>query len=136
MFQTLWRLIARDERLKRLPPKPTVIFSSELDSTVCAQIEWENSVVITISTGFIAEITEELLSYSQTLVILVSEPSRRIPSSERVLRAVEELIVSFIILHEIFHLVGGHVAWMSSQAELSFFDECRLGVVLSCWSWT
>lgn len=124
----LWRLIVHDERLKRLPPKPTVIFSDKLDATVCAQIQWHDSVVITISARFIAEVHEELLNYSDALVRLATGPGRRSPRSGRVLKAIEELIVSFIMLHEIFHLVGGHVEWMSSRTELLSFDERRLGL--------
>src|ERR1700691_6138161 len=102
MFCALLRLIVRDERLQKLPPQPTLIFSQELDATVCAQIQWD-PVVITISTGFIAEIRTELLNYGEALMKLASEPGRRNPRSEYVLRAVEELTLSFILLHEIFH---------------------------------
>lgn len=105
-----------------------MIFSNELDASVCAQIEWDDLVVITISTGFIAEIQGELLNYGHALVKLASEPDRHSPAAERVLEAVEELIVSFIILHEMLHLVGGHVDWMSSRTQLLSFDERKLGL--------
>src|ERR1700728_2535347 len=87
MARALWRLIVRDERLKHLPPKPAVMFSAELDATVCAQIDWDASVVITISTRFLSEIHKELANYREALVKLAAEPGRRNPASERVLEA-------------------------------------------------
>jgi hypothetical protein len=129
LFGALWSRIVSDERLQRLPREPRVIFSDTLDAAVCAEIRWDGpGVVITVSTRFVAEVRTELENHQETLVELASEGGRRTPSSARVVGAVEELLVSFILLHEVTHLVNGHVDWMEARKKARSFDERRLGL--------
>jgi hypothetical protein len=39
--------------------------------------------------------------------------------------------VSFILFHEMFHLMGGHLDWTSRHRGLAHFDEQRLGLAFS-----
>lgn len=128
-FRSLWRRIARDARLVRTPPSLEIIFSNRLAAYRCAQIEWGNSTRIVISARYAAQLRSELREHQQALVTLASlpdRPMRRHP--DRILEVIEQLVVSFVLLHEIFHLMSGHVGLISSGAKPLSFDEFGIGV--------
>ena len=128
-FRSLWRRIARDARLVRTPPTPEIILSNRLAAYRCAQIEWGNFARIVISARYAAQLRSELREHQQALVTLASlpyRPTRRHP--DRILKVIEQLVVSFVLLHEIFHLMSGHVGLISSGANAQSFDEFSIGM--------
>jgi hypothetical protein len=44
------------------------------------------------------------------------------------LSAIEELAISFVLLHELFHLMGGHLDWLAKKRNIARFDEDSLGL--------
>lgn len=132
LFAAGWRSILQSESLKRLPPNLKVRFSRRIDARHCARIEWNGNVRIVISTKFAAELHRELAELAPTLVGLAfaSAKARRKRCLEAVC-AIEDLAVSFILFHEIFHLMGGHLDWTSQQRGLAQFDEQQLWLAFS-----
>jgi hypothetical protein len=128
IFHSLWRSVSADQLLLKAPLRPEVVFSGGLSEEVCAEIEFTDSVSIYISSKFIASLQSELRSHGRTLAKLAFEPGSSAPcNADLPVQAVEEFAIAFVLLHEIFHLMGGHIEWMSSQNFLSF-DERRLGL--------
>lgn len=128
IFYSLWRSVSTDRSLRKAPLEPVIVFSGDLPEEVCAEIEFTDSACIYISSKFIASLQAELRSHRQTLAKLAFEPGTSTPRNvDLPVQAVEELSIAFVLLHEIFHLMGGHIEWMSSQSYLSF-DERRLGL--------
>jgi len=82
-----------------------------------------------ISSRFGEELQRELAGLAPTLAALAfaSVETRRKRQSE-VVSAIEEIAVSFILLHEVFHLMGGHLDWAAAQRGIAHFDEQRLGM--------
>lgn len=129
LFAAAWQTIRESEDLRRLPPKITVHFSPRIDARLCARIEWNRGVRLVISTRFAEELQRELAGLSPTLAALAfaSAQTRRMRQPE-VVSAIEEIAVSFILLHEIFHLIGGHLDWTTEQRGIAHFDEQQLGM--------
>jgi hypothetical protein len=132
LFAAAWRSILQSESLKRLPPNLKVRFSRRIDARQCARIEWNGNVRIVISTKFAVELHRELAELAPTLVGLAfaSTKARRKRCLEAVC-TIEDLAVSFILFHEIFHLMGGHLDWTSQQRGLAQFDEQKLWLAFS-----
>ena len=56
-----------------------------------------------------------------------SSPAKRLDPSE-VIELFRELTSTFVILHEIFHLIRGHIGWILSKRRGRDFDEEALGL--------
>lgn len=132
LFTSTWEAIVQDESLRGKPPHVSLRFSARLDSSVCARIEWDESIRIVISQKFILTFHEELQSVAPTLARLAfASRAAQKKHITAVVGAVEEMALSFILLHEIFHLMGGHMGWMSKRKNAASFDERLLGLAFA-----
>lgn len=85
-----------------------------------------------VSARFADNLHEELKRFAPQLTGLASRlPSSLQGSQLDVLSAVEEVAISFILLHEIFHLMGGHLDWLSKTRKIVHFDEHNLGLAFA-----
>lgn len=132
LFAGAWQTIVKSENLERLAPKVKVRFSPRMDARLCARIEWNRSVQIVISTKFAEELHRELTELGPTLsgLAFASSKTRKRHGLE-VISAVEDLAISFVLLHELFHLLGGHFDWLRLERGIGHFDEQRIGLAFA-----
>jgi hypothetical protein len=130
-FATVWEELRNDSQLQDVPPDLFLCFSDRLSSKKAARIRGGKRLVIEISNQFVQGLEEDFSELQGMLVNLMSGS----PVAERlepvdVTKLFRELTSSFVILHEIFHLISGHVAWRLSKRPGQHFDEADLGLQL------
>ena len=129
VFESLWRTIATSDSLQRLPPRVGLRLSKRVNASQCARIEWGTSVRILVSTWFANNLHEELSHFAAQICRLAfASPASRKRRQAAVLSAIEEVAISFVLLHELFHLMGGHLDWLAKKRNIAQFDEDSLGL--------
>jgi hypothetical protein len=129
LFSLLWRGVLSGAQIHAQPPPLTITFSDRLSSKRGVRIRGAGSFVIEVSTKFALDLHAELRTVEETLVALAFRSSRaRRARHGEVLAIVEEFTISFILLHEIYHLIGGHMAWVARRPSGLTFDEQRFGL--------
>jgi hypothetical protein len=113
IFSVLWHAVLSDARLHDQPPPVKIAFSDRLSSKRGARIR---PFVLEVSTQFALDLHNELGSVQDALAGLAfSTPSLRRAHRGKVLAAIEELTIGFVLLHELFHLIGGHLDWYDAR---------------------
>ena len=129
LFAAAWQTILQSDSLMRLPPKVKIEFSRRIDASECARIEWSRNIRLVISSKFASDLDQELTRLAPTLSGLAfASPEARKTRRLEVVAAVGDIAVTFVLLHELFHLMGGHLNWMSKPSGIAQFDEQRLGL--------
>ena len=132
LFESAWKTILESEDLKRLPPKVRLRISSDVDASECAKINWHPELQILISKAFLPSLHQEVEKLSPALIRLAfASPRAQKEGQTAILSAVEDIAISFVLLHELFHLMGGHFGWLSKHRNIDRFDERHLGFALA-----
>ncbi len=130
-FSLLWGQIASDPRLRWFPPRPELVLSDSSDPDMVAQISGDAPPRIEISRAFILDLRTELQVHRESIHSLLPSSIQMLGVRPRdAVAAVEELLCSFVLLHESFHLLGGHLAWLnrSPKDHNLEFNEFSLGM--------
>lgn len=132
LFSSLWSAVLEDSQLKRQPPPLVIGFSEKLQPGAAPSLASGDPFVITVPIGFAKSLHEEVRGLSNQLPVLAfdSPPSSR-AATKQTLEVVESFSVSFILLHEIFHLVAGHAGWVNRRSRSLSFEKGQTGLPLS-----
>ena len=115
-FSVVWKELRNDSHILHEPPDLYLSLSDRLSSRRAARIRGGKRIGIEVSTQF-AENLENGFSEVQGVLLelmLGSSASERLDSVE-VIELFRELTSTFVILHEVFHLIGGHIGWILSR---------------------
>jgi hypothetical protein len=115
-FSALWQTVLNDRQLLKKPPALCIEFSDNLNAKRGARLTGNAAYTIEVSSQFALNLHRELRRVKNGLASLAfdSASAQRTHCGE-VLAVVEQLTVGFIVLHEIFHLIGGHFDWLKAK---------------------
>ena len=133
IFIALWQTVLNDSQLHTKPPPLRIAFSDRLSAKGGACLTPGKSFVIRVSTRFALNLHMELRTVQDRLASLAfgSASTQRTRRAE-VLAVVEEFSIGFILLHEIFHLIGGHAGWVAAKrSSILSFKQRHLGLPLA-----
>lgn len=131
-FAVLWKQLREDGQILEQPPDVSFIFSDRLPSKRGARIHSTEQIVIEVSTRFAIGLHDQLRKVQDVLSALVFRDSQsRRSNRSTVLRVMQGLTTTFVLIHEIFHLVAGHVGWFLAKQKGRIFDEQYLGLQLN-----
>ncbi|MCD0463053.1 hypothetical protein [Roseiconus lacunae] len=131
-----WRAIKTDDRLIGSPPAPS--FELVADPTLAvAQITLLEIPAIEVSAAFVGEMLahlEENFSHVCASVLSGLEYDESdVETTNFVRKALVEQIISFVNLHELFHILSGHLRDLQNQShsEIESLSEQTLGMANS-----
>jgi hypothetical protein len=132
IFASLWTAVLEDSQLRKPPPSLEMVFSGRLPAGAAPSLASVEPFVITVSTRFAMSLHSEIRSLSDQFALLAfdSAPSSRV-RARRALEVFEAFTVTFIILHEMFHLVAGHAGWVNRRSRSLSFAQGQMGLPLS-----
>jgi hypothetical protein len=130
-FSVVWGELSEDSQILDEPPNLSLSLSDRLSSRRAARIRGGKRIVIEVSTQFAQNLEDGFSEVQSILVNLMSGSSaaERLDPTE-VVELFRELTSTFVILHEIFHLIAGHIGWILSKRRGWNFDEEALGLQL------
>jgi hypothetical protein len=133
-FNHWWRAIEADGRLKMRPPAPSIQVISQHAFDI-AQIVPRANPAIEVAATFASDVASEVRSNSGIAAqacLAGLEFDDEAYAQGIVAEVIEELSVSFVILHELFHILAGHlrehVDFPAGNDPAAAFDEATLGV--------
>lgn len=131
-FSSLWNAVLQDSKLRKQPPPLQIVFSDRLSVACAPSLNSVEPITILVSNRFAVNLHNEIRALSNHLVSLAfdSQPASR-PHAKRALVVFEKLTVSFILLHEMFHLIAGHTNWVERQSRSLSFAGSQIGLPLS-----
>ena len=127
-----WKAIKKDARLAELPAAPTFDLIDNATFEI-AQVVPYSTPAIEVASSFIKDIVQELsinLHEASQAVLYGLEFGDAIKDAEQFVRsALQENVVSFVVLHELFHILAGHLREQTvfSDSELPL-SEMSLGM--------
>jgi hypothetical protein len=132
LFSSLWSAVLQDSQLSKQPPSLAITFSKALQAGTAPSLASVEPFVITVPIGFAKGLHDEVQRLSDQLPLLAfdSPPSSR-DAAKQTLELVESFSVSFILLHEIFHLIAGHAGWVNRRSGSLSFEHGQMGLPLS-----
>lgn len=131
-----WKAIKADERLTGSPPAPSFELVAD-PSLAVAQIKLHETPAIEVSTNFVGEILDDLdKNFQHVCASVLSGLEYNEDDSETtdfVRKALVEQIISFVNLHELFHILSGHLRDLQQQShvEIESLSEQTLGMASS-----
>jgi hypothetical protein len=128
-FSAVWREVCNDRQILDVPPDLSFQLSNRLSSRRAARISGSKRIVIEVSARFVLDLENGLSDVQSALADLLYDSSvaERLDPAE-VLELFREFTSTFVILHEIFHLIAGHVGWILRKQSSLGFDEQGLGL--------
>jgi hypothetical protein len=130
-FAVVWEELRDDRQILDEPPDLSLSLSDRLSARRAARIRGGQRIVIEVSTQFAQNLENGFSEVSNVLLGLMSGSSaaERLDPAE-VIELFRELTSTFVILHEVFHLIAGHIGWIISRRPERDFDEEALGLHL------
>ncbi len=132
LFSSLWSEVLQDSQLAKQPPSLAIAFSKGLRAGTAPSLASAEPFIITIPMGFAKGLHNEVQGLSDQLSLLAFDSlSSSRAAANQTLELVESFSVSFILLHEIFHLIAGHAAWVNRRSRNLSFEQGKMGLPLS-----
>jgi hypothetical protein len=143
MFHHWWGTILLDPRMIRIPAMPSLVFVEDPENKITAQFRPANWA-IEVSGSFLRDIQGAITQNAQMLTrTCLSDLNLTVNAKdgeERLLRCLLDLLSSFVLLHELFHLFCGHIDELKSRPgnldpslslDDAYFGMTRTGAPLS-----
>jgi hypothetical protein len=129
-FRASWRSVVALAGREPQAEAPTFSMLGARQGDVTARIVGRRPPAIEVAQAFALELRAEIRAHSRQIagVALMRRPT---PGEHRAIsEAAQETARSFVLLHELFHLHGGHVRYVAARSAGSRrpFDEVHLGM--------
>lgn len=130
-----WKAIKSDPRLSELPPAPSFELIEDAPFEI-AQVVPYSTPAIEVASSFTKDIEQEVssnLHAASQAVLFGLEFGDAIDEAEEFVRsALQENVVSFVVLHELFHVLAGHLREQHKYSDSKLpLSEMSLGMASS-----
>lgn len=110
-FDRWWESFLQDPRMIRMPERPTLLFTEDPKNEKTAELLLRKPV-IQVYQGFLDDIQETIEKHAQVLSQACLKdlvPNLKAHEADtQLLACVLEITASFVLLHELFHILCGH----------------------------
>ena len=135
-FRDWWAALADSGQLSRVPEPPRLTFADDPRNRFSAEILARDPPEIRIFRGFIADIRTETERLAPVLADACLDGLELLISRQEaetfVTRTCHDLVVSLVLLHELFHMLCGHLdAARHDYQNLTALDEFALGLSIN-----